>query len=244
MLSISGSVGKDGLNRPEDVALIRQKLVALGFDWIASATNAGPELVSTILLFQSIKEGLEVVGATPNADGRVDVNGDTLAWLNAVNAPRWMRMTPEGVGFLNWEAKQLDDDHDFGTSWLDETVRAAARIYEERWRRKHDAAPIVVNDTSRPRGGPTPSHKGHQTGLLCDIRLPRLGGLSGGITTQDATYDRHAMRAQLHSLRDQSRVSSILLNDDLLISEGLCLPCVGHDDHAHVKIQPPQRILP
>jgi hypothetical protein len=240
MLSISGSVGWNGVNREEDVALVRARLVELGFDWIQGAAKPGPIFIAAIELFQAIKNGYEVVGGT-RVDGRVDPNGDTLRWLNALNAPRWQRMTAESDGLVNSEAQQLDDHHDFGTSWLDATISDAARRYQQAWRATTSAAPIAVNDASLPRGGRTSSHKGHQTGLMCDLRLPRRSGSFGGITTADASYDREAMRAQLTALRAQPLVEDIFLNDDVLIAEGLCTPLAKHDDHVHVKIRPPPR---
>jgi hypothetical protein len=240
MLSISGSVGKNGQNDPADVARVRARLVELGFEWIGNDTKAGPSFIKAIELFQSIKNGQDFVGGS-RVDGLIDPNGETLAWLNALNAPRWQRMTAEGVGFINSEAQQLDDQHDFGTSWLDDTIKGAARRYEIEWRSGRTAAPIAVNDTSLPRGGDTPAHKGHETGLVCDLRLPHVNGTFGGLVTSDANYDRNAMRAQLVAFRAEPLVDLIFLNDDVLIAEDLCRPLAGHDNHAHIEIRPPRR---
>jgi hypothetical protein len=240
MLSISNSVGRSGSNLELDVAAVRQRLVELGFTWVGEATKPGPIFISTIELFQSIKNGYEVIGGT-KVDGRIDPNGDTILWLNALNAPRWQRMTAESEGIVNFEAQQLGDHHDFGTSWLDRTICDAARRYQQDWRAGKNAAPIAVNDASLPQGGRTPSHKGHQTGLMCDLRLPCKDGGSGNITTADASYDRETMRAQMIALRAEPLVEEIFLNDHVLIAAGLCESLVKHDDHAHVKIRPPAR---
>lgn len=65
--TLSSSVGKNGVNHPEDVAVVRARLVALGFDWIVGATNAGPAFIAAIELFQSIKAGRDVGLCTPLA---------------------------------------------------------------------------------------------------------------------------------------------------------------------------------
>lgn len=241
MLTILRSVGQGGVNAPGDVAKVRARLVELGLDWIGGATTAGPEFIKAIRLFQAIKEGLDVVSGT-KIDGRVDPNGETLKWLNAVNAPRWVRMTRDGVGFVNHEAFDGDDGHDFGTSWLDDSIKAAAARYEADFRSGHPGATaIAVNDASLPRGGDTPLHQGHETGLVADLRLPRKDRKFGGITTTSALYDREVARAQLQAFHTVPLLQHIFLNDDVLIAEGLCRPLGGHDNHVHIEIRPPTR---
>jgi hypothetical protein len=241
-VTIEGSVGAAGRNRPADVRQIRQRLVELGFTWVTDgADTVGPTLIRTLRLFQAIKEGLDVVAGS-RLDGRVDPNGDTLRWLNARNAPRWVRMTAEGPGLVNDQILDESDHHDYGTSWLDETLLSAGVSLKASWLQEHaEARPLVVNDASLPRGGDTPAHRGHETGLVCDLRLPRIDGRSGGITTSSARYDRATMRAQLHALWAQPLVDAVFLNDDTLIAESLCRPLAGHDNHVHVEIRPPRR---
>lgn len=242
-LVISKSVGAGGANLAADVKAVRARLVELGFSWVAGATDVGPKFVNAIRLFQAIKGGYDIVNVT-RVDGRVDPNGDTLRWLNAKNAPRWVRMTPQAKGLFNYEATQVDDGHDYGTTWLDEMLIAAGQAYANAWLVSHPTAPpITVNDASLPEGGDTPAHKGHETGLVCDLRLPRKDGKAGGIKTTSASYDRDTMRAQLEALRAQPLFDVAFLNDDALIQEGLCRPLGGHDDHVHVEIKAPDRTV-
>lgn len=240
-LVLTGSVGQGGTNSPSDVVGVRDRLVSLGFTWVAGFTSMGPTFVKAIMLFQAIKSGRDKVYST-GVDGRVDPGGDTLKWLNATNAPRWQRMTAEDVGLKNDEITNTNDNHDYGTSWLDQTLRTAGRAYQDAWRVWNPtAARITVNDTSMPRGGDTPAHGGHETGLVCDLRLPRIGGSVGGITTASVEYDRATMRAQLRALTTQPLFEVCYLNDDELIREGLCRPLAGHSDHVHYEIRPPIR---
>ena len=149
------------------------------------------------------------------------------------------------TGFINHEAQQLNDHHDFGTSWLADTLIAAGAEYHRRFlEQRPDRAPLSINDVSLPRGGDTPDHAGHETGLVVDIRLPRLNGGSGGIgnPNTNSQYDRAAMRAQLRSLKAQPMFHRALFNDNKLVQEGLCKRASGHNNHAHIEIKPPTLI--
>ena len=242
--ALSGSVGKGAHNDEADVLATRRRLIELGFDWIdASKSTSDAELVSTITLFQAIVHGHQTVSGHQDADGRIDVPGATHRWLQAANAPHW-QLTPIGStseGFTNVERDDTADNHDFGTDWLAQVIQDAGTAYARDFRSSHKtAALIAINDASLPHGGDTPDHKGHETGLSCDIRLPRVDGTTpGGTTVTDSQYDRDAMRAMLEAFRSTGRVSRIFLNDATLIKEGLCTSVKGHDNHAHVEITPP-----
>ena len=145
-------------------------------------------------------------------------------------------------GFINHDERQ-GDDHDFGTSWMVETIQTAAQIYLTTYLSSHPTAALIqTNDLSKPKGGLTHAHATHQTGLSCDLRLPREDGQAGGITFRDAQFDRHAMRAMLQAIRNQNKykIKRIFFNDLTLIAEGLCKNAPGHDDHVHLDIIPPQ----
>jgi hypothetical protein len=239
-INLSASVGRGGVNHPADVREVKIRLRELGFDWLDPDTVMGPQTISTIQLFQSIKNGFQVV----SGDGRIDVNGSTHQWLNASNAPRWMQI-PAGSrreGFINDELADVSDNHDFGTSWIAETLRGAGLTYRADFLGSHrDAARIHINDISMPHGGQTPDHATHQTGLCCDIKLPRRDGKAGGITFESPSYDRQAMRAILRALLAQQLASRVLFNDPVLVAENLCIEVTGHHDHVHFDIHPPAR---
>jgi hypothetical protein len=240
---LEASVGTGGQNRPEDVRALRQRLVDLGFDWLDVTDGVTSELTRTINLVQSIVRGRHRV----SGDGRVDVPGETYAWLTAENSPRW-RELPVGSrdgteGFYNFQVdQQPTDDHSHGTGWLEDTIREAGTTYQHDYRSDHpNAAPLTINDAAPHHGGDTPDHAGHETGLSMDLRLPRTDGSAGGITVDSADYDRDAMRAQLEALRVQQLHDRVFLNDQPLVDEGLCTHEPGHANHAHVEIHPPER---
>ena len=243
-LPISDSVGQGGANKPADVTLVQQRLLDLGFSMVGSADGAiGPNTIKGIKLFQSIKNGVQSLGG----DGRVDVDGDTHKWLEASNAPKWVELTGQGTGFYNVEVlDEPNDDHNFGTDWLNDTLIAASSAYQTTYRATNNSSLLTINDASPEAGGDTPDHAGHETGMCIDLRLPKsdhAGKAPGGRTHQSADYDRNAMRAQLLALRSQPLIDDgrIFFNDPDLITEGLCTALNGHDNHVHADIKPPPR---
>jgi hypothetical protein len=235
-LPLSGSVGRIGANKPEDVARVRARLADLGFP-CARTGGVDQSLILAIRLFQSAVLGtFDLQG-----DGRIDVNQGTHKFLQANNAPRWQSMPINAKGFRNFDRGDQDGGHDFGTSWLSETVLAAAADYEATHRKgKASIALLVINDLSLPEGGDTPAHAGHETGLEADILLPRKDGDFGAIRFFDPLYDRTAARAIIKSFQRQPLFLEAFFNDDTLIAERLCFPSAGHDNHIHIRIRPPQ----
>ena len=245
-INIKKSVGMNGANNAADVKLVKARLIELGFNWLTDDDVMGPTTIKTIRLFQAIKNGRNQVNLLGH-DGRVDPGGDTHKWLNAENAPRWMQMKAAGPGeaFRNDELAQTEDAHDFGTDWLFETLRGAAALYKDDYLSANpNAALLALNDFSLPQGGDTPMHATHESGLSCDIRLPRKNGQSGGITVGQASYDRKAMRAMIIAFRQQTQASRVLLSDQVLVAEGLCMAAQGHLNHAHFEVKPPARVDP
>lgn len=243
---LSSTVEVGETNDPEDVRTLRRRLVDLGFDWLDVDATADDELRRVIDLFQSITNGRNRV----DGDGTVTVPaqwGWMYSWLRADNAPRWQRM-PVGeraLGFVNHDRADPTDDHDYGTSWMAETIRGAGAYYRDNYLADTPTASLLaVNDVSRPRGGDTPDHAGHETGMACDLRLPRTDGDAGNVLVDDDSYDRDAMRGMLRAFRMQPNQTRVLLSDQILADEGLCTvpadPAVreGHRNHAHVEIGP------
>jgi hypothetical protein len=236
-LNLSSSVGQGGKNEPQDVVAVKNRLADLGFP-IARDSTVNSNTVSIIKLFQSIIKGdTQIIG-----DGRVDVNGPTHKFLQVANAPQWLEM-PNGSreeGFINFDNQQ-GDSHDFGVNWMIETIQAASQNYLTYLSGHPNAALIQTNDLSKSMGGFTSAHATHQTGLSCDIRLPRKDGKAGGIVWSDDLFDREAMRAMLKAIRAQPKykISRIFFNDERLMAEGLCAHAAGHDNHAHIDIVPP-----
>lgn len=243
-VKIDKSVGQNGVNNDSDVETIQLRLIELGLNWLQVDGKCGPQTTQAIRLFQAMKNGEEVVNRSKN-DGLIEVNGNTLLWLQAANAPHWQEM-PAGSaaeGYINVEVtSQTWDNHDFGTNWLADTLKDTGAEYRDSYLKDNpNAALFTVNDVSVPRGGDTPDHSGHESGLFCDIQLPHKDGNTGGITVSSSSYDRGAMRAMLKAFIKQKLYDRIYLNDEVLQNEGLCRHASGHHDHAHFAIKPPIR---
>ncbi len=239
-LNLTSSVGSGGGNNPNDVKAVRDRLVDLGYTWVGRGSTMNREVIRTIQLFQSIINGQVIVRGI---DGRIDINGKTQRYLESADAPQWREM-PKGStaeGFINFDHQQ-GDTHDFGTSWMIDSLRAAATIYVNTFRSSRPSSALMAtNNLSVERGGPSHIHQTHQTGLSCDILLPKKNGTFGGITFRDPSYDRDAMEAMLRSLRQQKRagIQQIFFNDFSLVAKRLCVNLNDggvHDNHAHVDI--------
>jgi Mannosyl-glycoprotein endo-beta-N-acetylglucosaminidase/Penicillin-insensitive murein endopeptidase len=235
---LDGSVGLGGINRAVDVIAVKKRLAQLGFNWIGDPNSASLNtgFFNVIRLFQSIVLGQSNV----DGDGRIDVGGFTHRWLQAKNAAVWKTMPDSDplINFVNYEKAQTNDDHDYGTNWLSDTILQIATEYKKT---SGGSAPLTINDVSRPQGGDTPDHAGHETGLMCDVNLPRSDGKAGDITWRDDLFDRSAARKIIQAMRKQPLVRAVYFNDPTLLDEGLCDFSGGHDNHIHFEINPPVR---
>lgn len=239
-LNLKNSVGIGGTNDPSDVAIVSGRLRELGFHWADLDTTPNGELIWALRLFQAIKNGSAVVDK-PQNDGRVDNGGETHKWLEARNAPRWQNIEPTRSK-LGWVKHVDGDEQDYGTGWLQDCLAISATIYRlGHLAANPNAAPITVNDCSLPAGGPVDGHEGHETGLMCDLRLPKLDGSVGGITWKDPAYDRAATRAMLQSMQTSGSIKKVFFNDTTLIGENLCVALPGHDNHVHIEVAVPNR---
>ena len=242
-INLSAAVGLNAANNAPDVRKVKKRLIELGFNWLQADAVMGPETISTIMLFQASKNGLNVV-TDPRNDGRIDPGGGTHLWLQASNAPVWQLM-PAGskaAGFINDELADASDNHDFGTSWLANVLREIGLIYKSDYHNTHPTAAVLrINDISKPRGGHTPQHATHQSGMCCDLKLPKLNGQAGGITFHDLQYDQLTARAMLEAMRRHPQTTRIFFNDPALVAEGLCQAISGHNNHIHFEIKPPVR---
>jgi hypothetical protein len=243
-VTIGKSVGLNGVNNAADVLAIKTRLAELGFDFVNANSVVDEPTIRAIQLFQAMKNGLTKL-ILPQNDGRVDVSGDTIKWLNAANSPRWVLMPAGSLegGMINDNIADLGDDHDFGSNWIADTLTAAGLAYKTDFLDSHPGAALLhINDTSLPQGGNTDAHAEHETGLQSDIRLPHRDGHVGGITVSNAKYDRNAMRAMIKAFRKQPLARRVFLNDSVLRAEGLCQFSPGHDNHTHFEIKPPVRL--
>jgi hypothetical protein len=106
-LTLTASVGDNGVNNSADVIALKERLVDLGYDWLTINDIVTTELKDVINLIQSIRKGRDV----RQGDGRVDVPGKTYDWIRAHNAPGWQEM-PQGFAGEGFENIELLDTVD------------------------------------------------------------------------------------------------------------------------------------
>lgn len=219
-INLSGSVGAGGINRTADKLAVKKRLHELGYTFVGNPTDPSVNtgFIKAIKLFQSIIAGRSTVAG----DGRVDVGGVTHLWLQAANAPRWVTMpdSNSSISLRNREKEETHDDHDFGTSWLANAILEIATDYHNKFQVSNpSAAFFTLNDVSRPHGGDTPDHSGHETGLMCDVFLPRTDGKAGDIDMNSPKFDRNATRELIKAMRRHKLVREVFFNDPILIRE-------------------------
>lgn len=241
--SVEGSVGQGGKNVAGDVARVRSRLHELGYDWAEVDTGGGvtAAFIDAIKLFQGVVSGH---ATWTSRDGLVEPGKGTERWLQAINAPKWVQLDDGGleVGYRYLIADLTNGDDRYCVDWTADVIRAVGLEYRRLLGPTADARPpISVHELSGSRGGNS-GHAGHRTGMNFDIRLPRLDG-GVGSTVTDASYDRDTTRIILHALRSQPliRGNRLYLSDDVLVSEGLCLPLEDHHHHIHARVNPPPR---
>lgn len=258
-LILRGSVGsgaaKKGLphNDAADVAVVRDRLVQLGYDWIGGVTTGtDADFIRTIKLFQSICAGHHKFDT---GDGRVDVEGNTHRWLAAENAPGWVRIF--GRSGIGWRCTSdfVESNGGFTTTWMLDAINAAGLAYtvlllRSGVTRAVDAPPMWVRECSPRKGGKASGHGSHQTGLDVDMRLPLLPpderkwddlGTKGYTKPK---FDRPAGQAQLEAIKSAMNPRLVLFNDPAFIRLRLCQDDSGlktHDQHFHIRIKPPAR---
>jgi hypothetical protein len=102
------------------------------------------------------------------------------------------------------------------------------------------AARLVIGDISRLGGGPLDQHASHQNGLDVDVYYPRLDGrelppMSVGEVNVPLSQD-------LLNLFLAANPEFVFVGPHLALRgpSGVVEPLVGHDNHMHVRIYPPQ----
>lgn len=260
---LTGSVGNGGANATNDVKTVRDRLVALGFDWIRGTTTGKErDFIRVITLFQCICRGYHKLKVQKGVDGRVDLKGSTHKWLAAQNAPSWVKFY--GKSGFGWKTTvetgkassggtaYTQSNGGYGVSWMMSGLWWAGMHYFASMLLDHTLPPMWVRDCSPQKGGPASGHGSHQTGIDLDIRLPLRPTAAGDVNTnwtflgargyKDKRYYREAAEKQLRAIKQGMRVKFVFFNDKTLIAKGLCQYESNHQHHYHIRIKPPAMI--
>ena len=156
------------------------------------------------------------------ADGLAAQNGDTIAWLNATNAPMWrhLPLVGDGYAFAGWYAQQsngrnfwspLGDDEAYGTSWAIDLITAAVQLSGRDHR-------VVAISNFYSDGAGTMFHGYHKGGMDFDLMVDGLGSDFTGLSVIQATTANPAALQRLAPLTQspnaQIRALAATVNGD------------------------------
>ena len=108
----------------------------------------------------------------------------------------------------------------------------------------HDAHPgaprLVIGDISRLGGGPLDQHVSHQNGLDVDVYYPRRDGRE--LAPTNVAQVNVPLSQDLLNLFLAARPEFVFVGPHLPLHgpSSIVEPLVGHDNHMHVRIYPPQ----
>jgi hypothetical protein len=125
----------------------------------------------------------------------------------------------------------------YGSAKLIHLLLAVAKEFHD----SHPGAPrLVIGDISRLGGGPLDEHASHQNGLDVDVYYPRLDGRELAPTSVDQV--NLPLSQDLLNLFLSARPEFVFVGPHLSLHgpPGIVEPLVGHDNHMHVRIYPPQ----
>lgn len=253
---ISSSVGKDGINRPEDIRLVEDLLVGnhdYKLTYHYQRRNApgycDPILIEAILDFQR--------DSMPRPNGRVDPpNGlektdlNRLTWERLVRPPLIQLPQVRGKGYYCYWGKGGGPHRQFGTPATIQTLERVANIFFFKMKYNEPAIPgnrpyreIGIGELSFAKGGPIHPHKEHRWGTEVDIRPLRKDGKEFPVTVDDPQYDREATRILIQSLLEHLNVAEILFSDRKIVydpklkgEQRLKWGGAGHIHHLHVHM--------
>ncbi|WNJ17331.1 penicillin-insensitive murein endopeptidase [Pontibacter sp. G13] len=240
---LTGSVGVGGVNNLPDAAKVKDRLVALGFDWAELDADGQPAdgMIDAIKLFQSIIWNRVKVISDTLVDGRIDVLGQTANRLFSDNPPKWSSLPESGPGYRYKVSKASNGDDRWGTNYLISAITEAGQHFHAA---NGGTKVFHVHELASKRGGKNGSHKTHQTGLDVDVRLTKLNGVPGGITYHSDQYDQEATRQTLQAFKQLPFKTYCIFNDPVLIAEELCVGdkdgATWHDNHIHIRVHVPQ----
>jgi hypothetical protein len=193
-----------------------------------------------IRLFQSTTRGRD---SLRSVDGRIDPDGLTHRWLNALNAPRWMRV-PRGSaeeGFHCRAQVGLGDDHWWATDWLIDTVRDIAARYHEMGEDQQVLRVLAASPLAG--GGEDEAGTRSPNGLGVELALPTSVSMTRLATVGAEAYDRNATRRLLQAIWEQGSIDAVYLADPELAGEGRCQQTSKAHDRLIVTIRPPEPVF-
>lgn len=230
MVSISASVGKNGVNKQADVEAIQNLLnQAIAKENDASQKSLvvdkriGQNTINTIIRFQK-----NIVGMV-KPDGKIDPNGSTLKKLEVYvssDNTSLIQLPKSGNGYYVYTTS----DKLWGTKECINSITAAAKSFKD----NHNIT-IGIGDISFGDKREMFPHKSHRKGLNIDIRPLRKDGKHLPISIHDKDhYSQELTKALVEILQNDSNLKSILFNDSGISG---VKQWAGHHNHLHVSFK-------
>jgi peptidoglycan hydrolase-like protein with peptidoglycan-binding domain len=246
-VTLTASVGAGGVNRPGDVREVQQRLRDLNFRGSDGALLdvdgiVGPLTISCIKLFQAAIDP-QGDGDPASKDGRVDVNGETNKWLNATNAPTWVKLVdPDGAGGQFDIYRGTAQPEVWGTSWAVNMIKEACR---------ESAGTEIITAISTSNGtGSSQWHATHRSGMDIDVNIDAAGRVVGsGALTVGEQRVIDDMKA-FYAAAAPAFITNIWVGFSRIVNgfnnqTGTSLAHLDsgnvHDTHFHVDLRPPAR---
>jgi hypothetical protein len=220
--TISESVGREGVNRTNDVLVVQKLLNAAGAG-IKEDGDCGRATISAIEEYQQ--------NWTGHPDGRVDASG--MTWKHLLGGK--LKVKRQGYILLS----QISGNGYYPYSTMDRqygtmaTVSALIQVCKQ-FVQKYPTLLVGIGDMSFANGAKMSPHKTHRDGHNADIRPLRKDGKKLPVTIADDAYSRDYTRALVETLRAHLNLRSILFNDSAIAG---VTPWEGHDNHLHVSMK-------
>jgi hypothetical protein len=220
--TITGSVGRGGINRDPDVRLI-QTLLNIAGAGIKVDGDCGRATISAIEEYQR--------NWLSHPDGLVDPGGGTLRRLLEkklkVHRENYL-LLPQicGNGYYSYSTIERQ----YGTTATIATLVQVGKLFAA----KYPEVQIGIGDMSFANGAVMHPHKTHRNGKNADIRPLRTDGKMSPVTIFQSEYSRERTKALVEILRAQANLKSILFNDSAITG---VTHWEGHDNHLHVSMK-------
>jgi murein endopeptidase len=157
-----------------------------------------------------------------------------------------VQLPEAGPDFITWDEVRRVSPNRPGRRWgTDRLVVMLETVAREFHVAHPDAAPLLVSDLSRPRGGLFGreygglGHASHQNGLDADVMYPRLDRLLRGPLRPDQVDG--ALAQDLVDRFRRAGAVRLFVGPRLGLRgpRSIVRPLVHHDDHVHVRIANP-----
>jgi murein endopeptidase len=161
-----------------------------------------------------------------------------------------VQLPEAGPGFFTWDFQTASVPNAPQRRWSTDRLVALVKRVARQYAAAHPgAAPIGIADLSLEHGGKIGAygmslgHKSHQNGLDVDVLLPREDGCLCRSESPDQVDYALAQDLANRFVRAGAQYVFTGVIVPLAGPSNVVIPLYGHDDHIHVRIYPPRRVV-